>query len=126
MYLGHVVSAAGVPPDPAKTEAVSSHPTPKDAKELRQFLGLSNYYRRFVANYSKIAEPLHKLLRKEDYPLQPFLPESIRYLEAKIGKSAYSVYSRFQIFASSSYCTQMPQMRPLEASLVNSRMIKNE
>ena len=64
-FLGHVVSAAGIHPDRAKTEAVSSNPTPKDVKELRQFLGLSNYYHRFVANYSKIAEPLHKLLRRE-------------------------------------------------------------
>ena len=64
-YLGNLVSAAGVLPDPAKTEAVSSYPTPKDAKELRQLLRLSNYYHRFVANYSKIAEPLLKLLRKK-------------------------------------------------------------
>ena len=64
-YLGHVVSAAGIHPDPAKTEAVSTYPVPNNAKELRQFLGLANYYRCFVADYSKIAEPLHKLLTKE-------------------------------------------------------------
>ena len=63
-YLGHVVSAAGVSPDPAKVEVVSSYPVPTNVKELRQFLGLANYYRRFVPDFSKIAEPLHKLLRK--------------------------------------------------------------
>ena len=63
-YLGHVISTAGVSPDPAKTEVVSSYPIPTDSKQLRQFLGLANYYRRFVPDYSKIAEPLHKLLRK--------------------------------------------------------------
>ena len=44
-YLGHVVSAAGVSPDPAKVEVVSLYPVPTNVKELRQFLGLANYYR---------------------------------------------------------------------------------
>ena len=47
-----------------KIEAISSYPAPRNPKELKQFLGLSNYYRRFIAGYSKIAEPLYKLLRK--------------------------------------------------------------
>ena len=64
-YLGHEVSADGIRPDPAKTEAVSNYPVPRNAKELKQFMGLSNYYRRFVKDYSKIAEPLFKLLTKE-------------------------------------------------------------
>ena len=63
-YLGHVVSAAGVFPDSAKVEVVSSYPIPTDVKQLRQFLGLANYYHRSVPAYSTIAEPLHKLLRK--------------------------------------------------------------
>ena len=63
-YLGHIVSEDGVRPDPSKTNAVSSYPTPTNVKELRQFLGLANYYRRFVENYSHIAEPLHQLTRK--------------------------------------------------------------
>ena len=63
-YLGHVVSAAGVSLDPTKVEVISSYPVPTDVKQLRQFLGLANYYHRFVPAYSTIAEPLHKLLRK--------------------------------------------------------------
>jgi transposase InsO family protein len=65
-YLGHIVSAAGVRPDPTKIEAVSTYPVPNNVKELRQFLGLANYYRRFVADYSNVAAPLHKLLTKEN------------------------------------------------------------
>ena len=65
-YLGHIVSAACVHPDPAKTEAVSTYPIPNNMKELRQFLGLANYYRRLVVDYSRVAEPLHKLLTKEN------------------------------------------------------------
>ena len=65
-YLaGHEVSADGIRPDPAKTEAVSNYPVPRNAKELKQLMGLSNYYRRFVKDYSKIAEPLFKLVTKE-------------------------------------------------------------
>ena len=63
-YLGHIVAADGVKPNPSKTEAVSSYPVPRNVHELRQFLGLTNYYRRFVEGYSKIAEPLHQLTRK--------------------------------------------------------------
>ena len=63
-YLGHVVSAAGIAPDPAKITVAMSYPVPTDTKQLKQFLGLTNYYRRFVPNYSRIAEPLYKLLRK--------------------------------------------------------------
>ena len=63
-YLGHVISAIGVKPNPFKTAAVSSYPAPTNVKELRQFLGLSNYYRRFIKDYSRIAEPLHQLTRK--------------------------------------------------------------
>ena len=65
-YLGHVVSAEGICPDPAKTEVVVSYPVPASAKEVKQFMGLCNYYRRFVKDYSKIASPLFKLLSKEN------------------------------------------------------------
>jgi len=64
LYLGHVVSATGVKPDPSKTRAVATYPVPSDVKELCQFLGLANYYCRFVQDYSRIAEPLHQLTRK--------------------------------------------------------------
>ena len=64
-YLGHIVSANGIQPDKSKIQAVSAYPVPQDTKQLRQFLGLTNYYRRFVENYSKIAQPLHNLLKKE-------------------------------------------------------------
>ena len=63
-YLGYVVFAAGNQPDHTKTVVVSKYPVPRNVKELRQFLGLSNYYHRLIANNSKVAEPLHKLLAK--------------------------------------------------------------
>ena len=62
--MGFIVSSAGIKPDPSKIAAVINYPTPSSVKELRQFLGMANYYRKFIPNYSKVAEPLHKLTRK--------------------------------------------------------------
>lgn len=61
-YLGHVVSDAGIAPDPDKVVAVQEWKVPKSTTELRAFLGLAGYYRRFVKGFSQTAAPLHKLL----------------------------------------------------------------
>ncbi|KAL0553629.1 hypothetical protein IC582_007529 [Cucumis melo] len=63
-FLGHVVSKAGVSMDPAKIEAVTSWTRPSTLSEVRSFLGLAGYYRRFVENFSRIATPLTQLTRK--------------------------------------------------------------
>ena len=60
-YLGHVVSAEGISTDPDKIAAVKTWPVPKSKKDVRSFLGLTGYYRRFVQNYSKVAAPLFAL-----------------------------------------------------------------
>ncbi|KAJ9538993.1 hypothetical protein OSB04_031726 [Centaurea solstitialis] len=64
-FLGHVVNEEGIHVDPAKIEAVKKWEAPKTPTEIRQFLGLAGYYRRFIANFSKIAQPLTTLTQKD-------------------------------------------------------------
>ncbi|KAK3105891.1 hypothetical protein FSP39_008017 [Pinctada imbricata] len=63
-YLGHVVSEYGVKCDPKKTDCVENWPIPQTKSEIQSFLGLAGYYRRFIANFSQIAQPLVNLTRK--------------------------------------------------------------
>ncbi|GBG61665.1 hypothetical protein CBR_g23181 [Chara braunii] len=65
LYLGHVLDGDGVKPEDCKIAAIRDWPTPRTLTELRSFLGLANYYRKFVRNFSTIAAPLRRLLRKE-------------------------------------------------------------
>ncbi|XP_042432594.1 uncharacterized protein LOC122019163 [Zingiber officinale] len=63
-FLGHIVSSSGISVDPQKIEAVTSWEQPKSVQEIRSFLGLAGYYRRFVEGFSSIALPLTQLTRK--------------------------------------------------------------
>lgn len=64
-FLGHTISETGIATDEKKIQAIVEWPTPKTVREIRSFLGLCSYYRRFVQNFSCIAKPLHKLTEKD-------------------------------------------------------------
>ena len=64
-YLGHVVSREGLRTNPNLTEAVVDFPRPQSVRDVRRFLGLASYYRRFILHFAKIARPLHKLTCKD-------------------------------------------------------------
>ncbi|GKA11296.1 putative reverse transcriptase domain-containing protein [Tanacetum coccineum] len=63
-FLGHIVSADGIIMDPSKVEAITKWPRPTTVTEVRSFLGLAGYYRRFVEGFSRLALPLTQLMRK--------------------------------------------------------------
>lgn len=64
-FLGHLVSRQGIKPNPAKVAAVADLPVPKTEKEVRSFLGLTGYFRRFVKDYARIARPLYGEIDEE-------------------------------------------------------------
>ena len=64
-FLGHYVSKDGIEPMPEKCKAVQEFPTPRKVKDVRSFLGLAGYYRKFIKNFSKIAGPLIDLTKKD-------------------------------------------------------------
>ncbi|GJY40139.1 hypothetical protein Tco_0427409 [Tanacetum coccineum] len=63
-FLGHVIDSEGIHVDPAKIESIKDWTSPKSPTEIRQFLGLAGYYRRFIEGFSKIAKPMTKLTQK--------------------------------------------------------------
>jgi transposase InsO family protein len=65
MYLGHVITDKGVQPNPDKVKAVTDFPAPRNTKEMKSFLGLVGYYRRFIEGFSKVTKPLTSLLKKD-------------------------------------------------------------
>nr|GFB64281.1 putative reverse transcriptase domain-containing protein [Tanacetum cinerariifolium] len=64
-FLGHVIDSLGIHVDPAKIESVKDWASPKSLVEIRQFIGLAGYYRRFIEGFSKIAKPITKLTQKK-------------------------------------------------------------
>jgi len=63
-YLGHVIGGGKVRPDPKKVQAVRDYPTPSSKKDIRAFLGLTGYYRKFIPHFATLAAPLSDLTRK--------------------------------------------------------------
>ena len=63
-HLGHIVSDQGVSVDPGKVERIKNWQVPRNSEQLRSFLGLASYYRRYVKGFSRVAAPLHELTAK--------------------------------------------------------------
>ncbi|GKD21979.1 putative nucleotidyltransferase, ribonuclease H, partial [Tanacetum coccineum] len=64
-FLGHVIDSQGIYVDPAKIESIKDWASPRTPTEIRQFLGLAGYYRRFIEGFSKISKPMTKLTQKK-------------------------------------------------------------
>lgn len=63
-FLGHVVTQEGIKPNQEKLKAIKNYPIPKTTKEIKQFLGIAGFYRKFIRDFSKIAQPLTRCLKK--------------------------------------------------------------
>ncbi|KAI3748512.1 hypothetical protein L6452_11629 [Arctium lappa] len=84
-FLGHIVSKEGVKVDPAKIEAMTNWEPPKNPAEIRSFLGLAGYYRRFIQDFSKIASSLTILTRKNvKFVWTEMQEEAFRTLQKKL------------------------------------------
>ena len=64
-YLGYVFSEKGMSPDPRKTQVIVNWPQPTSVAEVRRFIGLASYYRRYIADFAQVAAPLHQLMQKK-------------------------------------------------------------
>lgn len=70
-YLGHIIDEIGVKTDPSKVTTMVEWPRPQSVMELRVFLGLTSYYRKFILNYGLISKLFIELLKKDNFQWNP-------------------------------------------------------
>ena len=103
-YLGHIVSAEGLKPQPEKIEAITNMPRPHTLKQLQSLLGVINYYRRYIKHYAHIAAPLHKLTGgkitkskpKQVIQWTPEAEESLRIIKDILAKKVILAFPDFK------------------------------
>ncbi|WVY99024.1 hypothetical protein V8G54_031175 [Vigna mungo] len=121
-FLGHVISAQGISVDPAKIEVVLKWERPTSVTEVRSFVGLAGYYRRFVKDFSKIVGPLTQLTRKD----QPFVwtdqcEASFKDMKQRLTTAPVLIIpdtdKAFEVYCDASYqglgCVLMQNRRPV-------------
>ena len=95
-YLGHLITPAGLQPNPRLIEAVERFPAPQDVKSLRRFIGLCSYYRRFVPKFAAIAGPLQ--LTRKDVPFHwsPECKRAFAELKHRLVTAPVLMYPSFE------------------------------
>ncbi len=96
-FLGHIILAEGLRPDPAKVECVVNCPVPDNLATLEYFLGLTGYYRKFMCRYSDLAQPLNGLKKKEKFIWTPPCQEAFEILKEKLVTAPVLRYPDFSL-----------------------------
>lgn len=96
-YLGHIISAAGVQPDPEKISVVKAWPPPKSVKQVRAFMGLTGYYQRFVEKYAQVAAPLSDLVRKDNFHWDAKTEITFQVLKEKLTSTPVFIFPNFSL-----------------------------
>ena len=92
-YLGHIISGDGIKPVPEKLSSIQQMPHPYTPKEVKQFLGLVGYYRKFIPRYADIARPLNALTRKDaEFVWTDICQKSFDLLKAMVSEEPILVY----------------------------------
>eukprot|EP00833_Pecoramyces_ruminatium_P006384 jgi/Orpsp1_1/1180416/evm.model.c7180000073352.1 len=97
-FLGHRISSEGILMDPKKVSSILEWPIPKSVKEVQSFLGLANYYRRFIAGFADLAQPLNSLLKKDvKFNFSPTCEDSFTKIKSKFASAPVLAYPNREI-----------------------------
>ena len=122
-YLGHILSATGIRPLPAKTHAIQHMRPPTTPKQVRAFLGLVGYYRKFIKGFAKITKPLTLLTRQQvKFDWTPEHHTAFLHLKEAIVKHQFYTTP---IQARNTLCIQMLPMIPAEHNSHRNTKVQN-
>ena len=107
-FLGHVISGEGIAVDPSKVQSVTEWLAPTSVREIRSFLGLAGYYRRFIENFSKIAKPMTEPLKKDTrfkwtYECEASFQELKKRLTTTPVLTLPDIHKEFQVYCDASH-----------------------
>jgi hypothetical protein len=108
LFLGHIINQEGLVVDPKKVAAILDCKAPKDAREIKSFIGMAGYYWRFIEGFSKIARPMTVLLAKKvEFKWTPACQKSFETLKEKLTKAPVlilpDVHKSFSVYCDASY-----------------------